>query len=151
MAGTFQFEIVTPERTVFASEVRQVSISTQSGEITILPYHIPIVSVLVSGVLHLVTASGDPQVIATSGGFVEVHGQKVTILADTAERAEEIDEARAEEARERARNAMANRESEEAFASAAAALERELARLHAVRRWKGHNRPGPDHTPNPVQ
>jgi F-type H+-transporting ATPase subunit epsilon len=137
MAGTFQFEIVTPERTVFASEVRQVSISTQSGEITILPYHIPIVSVLVSGVLHLVTASGDPQVIATSGGFVEVHGQKVTILADTAERAEEIDEA--------------NRESEEAFASAAAALERELARLHAVRRWKGHNRPGPDHTPNPVQ
>ncbi len=150
MAGSFQFEIVTPERTVFTSEVRQVSIPTQSGEITILPNHIPIVSVLVPGVLHLVTAQGDPQVIATSGGFVEVHGQKVTILADTAERAEEIDEARAEEARERAKAAMENRQSEESFASAAAALERELARLRAVRRWKGR-RVSDEHTPNPIQ
>lgn len=150
MPSTFHFEITTPERTVFAADATQVSLPTQTGEITVLPHHIPIVSIIVPGVLHIRTASGEDQDLAVSGGFVEVRGMNVTVLADSAERADEIDEAEAEAARQRAQEAMANRKSEAEFTAASAGLERELARLRAVRRWKGR-RAGGDHTPNPIQ
>jgi len=151
MAGTFAFEITTPEKTVFTAQVKQVSLPTQTGEITVLPHHIPIVSIIVPGVLHIRLESGEEQLLAVSGGFVEVQGKKVVVLADSAERADEIDEARAEEARQRAQEAMANRKNDVEFGAATANLERQLARIRAVRRWKGHHRAGADHTPNPIQ
>ncbi len=134
---------------MFKEPARQVTLPTSLGEITILPHHLPLVSLLVPGVLHIVRENGEELVLAVSGGFIEVQGDKVTVLADTAERAEEIDETRAEEARQRAETAMKERKDTEEFTSANASLERHLARLRAVRRWKGR-RHSDAHTPKPL-
>ena len=97
-----QFEIVTPKRVVLKDEILQITLPTRAGEITVLPNHIPLVSSLVPGVVHVKKKNGEDEVISISGGFLEVLKDKVVILADTAERAEEIDLARAEEGRRRA-------------------------------------------------
>ncbi|MFH0853122.1 MAG: F0F1 ATP synthase subunit epsilon [bacterium] len=152
MAKTFQFDITTPERTVFNQAVAQVSLPTSSGEITILPNHIPIVSLLVPGVLRIINPDGVEEILAVSGGFIEVHGSKVTVLADTAERADEIDEARAEAARKKAEQAMKDKTDTVKFTDAASSLERHLARLSAIRRRKQrYHRPKDAHTPSPIQ
>ncbi|MBT4277225.1 F0F1 ATP synthase subunit epsilon [Candidatus Falkowbacteria bacterium] len=130
------FEIVTPEKTVLKDEIDQITIPTQDGQITVLPGHIPLVSVLVPG--EIITKKGKEEVtMAVSGGFVEVLVDKIVILADTAERAEEIDEKRAEEARKRAEE-LRKKKSGDAreFAALSAQIEKELARLKVVRRRK---------------
>ena len=137
-----KFEITTPERTVYEAEVDSVTVPTSTGEITVLPHHIPLVSQLVPGELT-VRQGGEVTHLAVSGGFVEVRqGNEVVILADSAERAEEIDAARAEAARGRAKAAMeANHQDAEKFAEATAGLERSLARLKVAKRarHRGHH------------
>src|SRR3989339_292034 len=96
-----KFKIVTPERTVYEAEIDQVTLPTQDGEITVLAHHIPLISVLQAGEL-VAKKDGEEIAMAVSGGMVEVRKNELTILADTAERAEEIDVKRAEEARARA-------------------------------------------------
>lgn len=133
------FEITTPERIVYRDEIDQVTIPTQDGEITVLPNHIPLVSLLVPGALTI-KKNGEEVFMATSGGFIEVQpGNKVIVLADTAERSEELDMAAIEEAKDRARKVLAEKRNVDdvAFTDAAAGLERELARLKVVRKHKG--------------
>ena len=141
MAGKLFFEITTPERIVFQEEADQVSVPTSTGEITILPEHIALVSELVPGELTLLH-NGEPQHFVVAGGFVEVRdGNRVIILADLAERAEEIDVVRAEEARERARKLMSEeRQDSEGFAEASALLEKSLARLRVANRARHRGR-----------
>src|SRR3989344_2362882 len=86
-----QFEIATPERIVYKEEVDGVTLPTREGEITILPNHIPLVGVLIPGALT-VRKGTDEQYMAVSGGFIEVQpGNRVVVLADTADRAEKPD------------------------------------------------------------
>lgn len=135
---TINFEIVTPERVVLKESILQITVPTRNGEITVLPNHIPLVSSLQPGVIEVKRADGSGEVISTSGGFIEVLKDKVVILADTAERAEEIDIDRAEEARARAeetKKQMASKEKVD-FAGVTAQIEKELARTKAVKRWK---------------
>jgi len=142
---TLHFQIATPERVVFeAPEVTSITLPTKMGEVTILPDHLPIVSSLVPGEVR-VTVGGQQVSMAVSGGFIEVRPGKVVVLADTAERAEEIDEQRAEEARERARKLMQKeRVAEETdFAALTAKLEKELARLKVVRKHRERSSLGP--------
>ena len=130
------FEITTPSRTLLTLEVDSVTIPTRMGEVTILPHHIPLVAILEPGEL-VVRKNGALSYFAVSGGSIEVLPEsRLRILADTAERAEELDEAKIEEARERARLLMEEKihVDDVAYASAAAALNRELARLKVVRR-----------------
>jgi len=130
------FQITTPEREVYRGEVDQATMPTLEGEITVLPNHLPLVSVLVPGEIRLVD-QGDEIAMAVSGGFIEVRpGNNVVVLADTAERAEELDLEKIEEAKRKAEAALAEKRDmdEEAFAEAAAALERELARLKVARK-----------------
>ena len=133
-----KFEIVTPERVVLKEEIVQITLPTKMGEITVLPNHIPLVASLLPGVVHIKKANGEDEVISVSGGFLEVLKDKVVILADTAERAEEIDMTRLEEARKRAAEIKekARRGEEVNFAEVNAAIERELARSKAVKRWR---------------
>lgn len=133
-----KFEIVTPERVVLREEITQITLPTKMGEITVLPNHIPLVSSLMPGVIHIKKKDGQDEVISISGGFLEVLKDKVVILADTAERAEEIDLARAEEGRQRAEDLKKQARSGEKinFAEINASLERELARTKAVKRWR---------------
>ncbi|MFA6171533.1 MAG: ATP synthase F1 subunit epsilon [Patescibacteria group bacterium] len=135
---TIQFEIVTPERELLKEQVIQVTVPTKSGEITVLPNHIPLVSVLVPGVIEVKLANGNYEVMSVSGGFIEVLKDKVVILADTAERAEEIDISRAEEAKQRAEKTRENLErfDQEQFADIAAKISKELARTRAANRWR---------------
>lgn len=133
-----KFEIVTPERVVLKEEITQITLPTKAGEITVLPDHIPLVSSLVPGVIHVKKRNGEDEIISISGGFLEILKDKVVILADTAERAEELDFSRAEEAHRRAAELKEKaRQGEEInFAEVNAAIERELARTKAVKRWR---------------
>lgn len=134
-----QFEITTPERIVYKDEVDQITLPTKEGEITVLPNHIPLVSLLIAGALTI-KKDGQEVYMATSGGFIEVQpGNKVIVLADTAERSEELDIKAIEEAKERARQVLAEKRNidDVTFTDAAAGLERELARLRVARKHRG--------------
>lgn len=136
-----KFSITTPERVVYEDEVDEVTLPTTEGEITVLPHHIPLVTLSRAGVVRVKKGSAE-QYLAVSGGYVEVQpGSKLTILADTAERAEELDIKKIEEAHERARKIMEEKihTDDVAYASAAAALERELARLKVARKHRSHH------------
>lgn len=137
-----RFEIVTPERIVFKEMVKQVSVPTTSGEITILPAHMPLVSNLKSGVVEFVTASGERNIASVSGGFIEVLRNKVVLLADTAERADEIDEAKAERARQKAIKSLKDLRQfdQERYTNISSVIAKELARTKAVNRWKKINK-----------
>jgi len=132
-----KFKIVTPERVVYEDAVDQVTVPTTEGEITVLPNHIPLVSILRPGEL-LIKKGNDEKNIAVSSGFVQVNKNEVIILADTAEHAEEIDEKRAKEGHERARNLMQEMKNSEdvSYVNLSAKLEKELARLKVARKKK---------------
>lgn len=128
--------ITTPERQLVDAQVEQVSVPTALGEITILPHHIPLVAEVVPGELRL-RQNGQDEFFAVAGGFVEVRqGNEVVLLADAAERDDELDILKIEEAEARARKVLAELvvADDQSFAQAAAALERELARLRVARR-----------------
>lgn len=130
-------KIVTPERILFEDRVSQVSVSTTTGQVTILPNHVPLVSVLQAGEIIVKQEGREEDLMSVSGGFLEVLADQVVILADTAEKAAEIDEQRAEEARARAQELMASKVIDaEQFAYFSAQLEKELARLRVARKYK---------------
>lgn len=139
---TIKFEIVTPERVVLKEDILQVTVPTQEGELTVLPKHMPIVANLKPGVIELIKADNTQEVMSVSGGFIEVLRNKVVILADTAERAEELDLVRAEEARERADKIKKETRQDDIknFANITAQLEKELARTRAIKRWRNIRR-----------
>lgn len=131
-----QFKIVTPERVVFEDTVESVSIPTVDGEITVLPHHIPLVTLLQAGELRI--RKGKEEIpLAVSSGVIEVDGKRVVVLADTAERADELEEEKIEKARQQAQKLMQEKRSDtEGFAEASAALEREIARLKVAKRHR---------------
>lgn len=133
-----KFEIVTPERMLMQEMVQQVVAPTKVGEITVLPGHIPLVSSLEAGVIETKNEKGENVVISVSGGFIEVLKEKIVVLADTAERAEELDEKRIEEARKRAEDSKKDIRTfdRERFASINAKMAKELARSKAAKRWR---------------
>jgi F-type H+-transporting ATPase subunit epsilon len=138
-----KFKIVTPEKTVLEEEVYQVTLPVVHGEVTLLPHHVPYIGALNAGEIMLrKTAGGEEISLATSGGFVEFHDDVLTVLADTAERAEEIDLARAEEARKRAEALKKERLTmdDEEYARTAAMIEKEFTRIKVAR--KHHSRRG---------
>lgn len=146
-----QLSIITPERTIWDGQVDQVTLQTTEGEITVLPHHIPLVSALTAGELRM-RRGGEETPMAIAGGFVEVlpagsqvsgvNGQvsttHVAVLADDALRVEEMDVAAIEAAQERARKALEEKRhvDDSSFADAAAALQKELARLRVARKYR---------------
>ncbi len=127
------FELITPDRTLFSQKIYEAILPAKDGQIAILPNHIPLVTILRPGIvsLRLKSTDQDDQLehVVVSGGFAEVTGNRVRILADAAERADEIDELRARQAMERADQLKHQVADEIALADATAALERSLARL----------------------
>lgn len=133
-------KVVTPERIVYEDTVDSVSLMTEMGEITILPNHVPLVSNLRSGEVRL-KKNGEESYLVASTGFLEVRpGNQVVILADTAERVEELELEKIEEAKERARKFLTETRHKDdvAFADAAVHLERELARYRVALKKKKH-------------
>ncbi len=136
-------EIVTGERIVFSEdEVDMVVAPGSDGTLGILPSHAPLITTLASGALRVQKGETE-QTMVIFGGFMEVTPYKVVVLADTAERAEEIDATRAQEARQRAEEALRNRGSELETREAEAALRRATLRLQvSERRQRRHRGPG---------
>jgi len=127
-------EIITGERRLLRQEdVDEVVAPGSLGELGILPNHAPLITVLQPGEL-MVRAEGEESYLALSGGYMEVLGNRVIILADAAEDVDEIDEARAQEAMERAQQRVANRESEAELTQALASLRRAQVRVTVARR-----------------
>jgi F-type H+-transporting ATPase subunit epsilon len=123
-----RLEIVTAERVVYSADVDVVVAPGIEGQLGILPQHAPLMTMLQPGELR-VRQDSEEQSIFVSGGFLEVQSDRVTVLADTAERAEEIDVARAEEARRRAEQRIAMPSTETDHARAQAAMLRSLMRI----------------------
>ena len=131
-------EIITAERQVYSDEVDAVVAPGVEGQLGILPHHAPLMTVLQPGEL-LIRKGGEEAYLAVTGGFMEVLGNKVTVLADAAERSDEIDEQRAQDAIEQAQERIRNRGSDEQLEEALRSLRRAQVRVGIARRRR---RPG---------
>jgi len=138
--ATTRLDIVTAEGVVFSDDVDVVVAPGVEGQLGILPHHAPLMTMLTPGEL-LVRKGGEEFSLVISGGFLEVRPDRIIVLADAAERVEEIDVARAEEAKRRAEELLSRRGPEVDEARAEAALRRSLARLKVVERRR-KRRPG---------
>lgn len=130
---TIRLEIITAERQVFSDDVDIVVAPGTEGQLGILPRHAPLMTALQPGEI-MFRKDGQPTYLAITGGFMEVMGNRVTILADAAEHSDEIDEARAQAAVERARQQLSRRESTLQLQEATVAMRRAQARLTVARR-----------------
>src|SRR5947207_7508368 len=133
MANTLKLEIVTPDAQVYSEDVEMVTLPGVEGEMGIYPQHVPLLTQLVSGELS-VRKDGRDLFLAVGEGFVEITGERVAIMTDMAIRAENIDEAKAEEARRRAEARLAEHLDDEESAMVSAALAHSLAQLKVKRR-----------------
>jgi len=133
MGSTLRLEIVTPDAIVYSDDVDMVTLPAIQGQIGILPQHIPLMTQMVPGEM-IVRKKGHDGFLAVGEGLVEVTGDRVAILTDMAIAAENIDEAKAEEARQRAAARLREKVSAEEIASVNASLARSLAQLHVKRR-----------------
>ncbi|MDP3878958.1 MAG: F0F1 ATP synthase subunit epsilon [Dehalococcoidales bacterium] len=129
--SSIRLDIVTAERSIYSDDVEMVIAPGIEGQLGILPHHTPLMTILQPGELR-VKKSGTEFSLAISGGFLEVRPDRIIVLADAAERAEEIDLARAEEAKRRAQERLAHRTPEVDLAQAEAALRRSLTRLRVA-------------------
>ena len=133
--ATLKLEIVTPEAKIYSEDVDMVTLPGIEGEMGIFPMHVPLMTQLAAGEVS-VRKGGQDYFLAVGEGFVEVTGDHVSILTDMAIKAENIDEAKAEEARRRAEARLSEKIDEEEVASVNAALINSLAQLKVKRRQR---------------
>jgi len=139
--ATFKLEIVTAERIVYSDDVSAVVAWGVKGQLGILPHHAPLMTMLQPGDL-MIRKEKEEEYFAISGGFLEVRPDKTIVLADACERADEINIARAEEAKEKAQETMKTAPLSVEGAAAEAALRRSIARLKAAEKRR-RKPPGP--------
>src|ERR1700687_5232383 len=139
MADTFQLEIVTPEKMVVKDVVEEIQIPGKDGYLGILPGHAPLITELAVGEITYRKA-GQTHYLSVAWGFAEVLPDKVTILAETAERPQEIDVKRAQESKRRAEEALQNGKTEADFTHAEDALKRAETRLEVAGKSKNESR-----------
>ncbi len=138
--ATTRLDVVTAEREVFSDEVDEVIAPGVEGQLGILPHHAPLMTTLLPGEL-LIKKGGEEFYLAITGGFIEARPDRIIVLADAAERVEEIDIARAEEAKRRAEQRLAEGVPGVDTARAEAALRRSLIRLRVAGRRR-RRKPG---------
>ena len=136
MTTTIRCDIVSAEEEIFHGEVTMVVATGEMGELGIAPRHAPLITRLKPGKLVLTLADGEKVDIVVSGGILEVQPQVVTILADTAIRAENIDELAAQKAKDEAERVLANRGEAMEIAEAQAKLAEAMAQLQALERLR---------------
>jgi F-type H+-transporting ATPase subunit epsilon len=133
MAATLKLEVVTPDQVVYSGEVDMVTLPAVEGQMGVLPHHVPLMTEIVPGEM-IVRKDGRATFLAVGGGLVLVTGSSVSIVTDMAVGADSIDEAKAEEARQRAAARLRDKLSDEEVASVNASLARSLAQLKVRRR-----------------
>jgi F-type H+-transporting ATPase subunit epsilon len=136
MATTIRCEIVSAEAEIFHGEATLVVATGEMGELGIAPRHAPLITRLKPGQVRVIAENGDEQFFYVSGGILEVQPQVVTVLADTAIRAKDLDEAAARRAKEQAERALADRTDAVEIAKAQAELAQAIAQLQAIERLR---------------
>lgn len=138
--ATMHCDIVSAEKEIFSGAITMVSLRGSIGELGILPGHAPLLTGILPGPVQLRLENGEEEVFYASGGFLEVQPGMVTILADTAARAEDIDEAAAEEAKEAAERALAEQAADFDFSVAAAKLAEAAAQQRTLEELRKRRR-----------
>ena len=133
MTETLKLEIITPDAIVFSEDVQMVTMPAVDGQIGVFPHHVPLLTQVVPGEM-IVRKDGRESFLAVGEGLVLVTGDRVAIVTDMAVPAERIDEAKAEEARQRAAARLRDKISDEEVATVNASLARSLAQLQVKRR-----------------
>ncbi len=136
MSMTMHCDIVSAERSIFSGRVEMLVAAGSLGDLGIAPGHAPLLTALIPGPVRLIKDGGEEEVFYVSGGFLEVQRGVVTLLTDTALRANDVDEAAAVQAMEEAEKAMANQDSDFEYSAAAAQLAEAAAQLRALRQLK---------------
>jgi len=137
MAMTVHCDVVSAEESIFSGVVELAVFPGESGELGILPAHTPLLTRIKPGTIRLkVPDQGDFELVYVSGSMLEVQPDMITVLADTAIRAHDLDEAKALEAKKRAEEALANRKAEVDYATAEAELAQAIAQLQAIQRLR---------------
>lgn len=134
MAKTMGLNIVSVEETMYSGYVQYLSVTGEQGSLGVYPGHTPLLSGIRPGQIYMVDQEGTKDIYYISGGLVEIQPDVVTILADTVLRAEDIDEAAAEQARDHAKNLMSNKKPQQAdYQEAYAQLQEASARIRALK------------------
>ena len=136
MAITTHLDIVSAENEIFSGIVEMVVATGEMGEIGIIPGHAPLLTVLKPGEIRVTKPGGEEEVYYVSGGMLEVQPYYVTVLADSAERAESLDEAAALAAKAKAEEAMNSKDTEIDYSKAAAELARAVAQIRAIQKLR---------------
>ncbi|KRE83484.1 ATP synthase F0F1 subunit epsilon [Rhodanobacter sp. Soil772] len=136
MTHTIRVDIVSAEAEIFSGDATMVVATGEIGELGITPRHAPLITRLKPGHVDVLLASGERQQFWVSGGMLEVQPQVVTVLADTAARAADLDEASAQRAKKEAEDALANRTDAMEIAEAQAKLVEAMTQLQALERLR---------------
>ncbi len=136
MAMTIHVDIVSAEREIFSGTAEMVFAPAEMGELGITPRHSPLLTRLKPGAVRVRTAGGEEQMFFVSGGMLEVQPHVVTVLADTASRAKDLDEAAALEAKQRAERLLVDRRAELDYAKAEAELAEAVAQLQTIQKYR---------------
>jgi F-type H+-transporting ATPase subunit epsilon len=137
MAHTIHVDVVSAEESIFSGEAEFVALPGEAGELGIYPRHTPLITRIKPGAVRIkVVGQADEEFVFVAGGILEVQPGTVTVLADTAIRGADLDEAKAAEAKKMAEEALVNRESKIDYAKAQAELATAIAQLAAIQRLR---------------
>jgi len=134
--STIRVDVVSAEQSIFSGEAKFVALPGESGELGILRGHTPLITRIRPGSVRIEKADGDEEFVFVAGGYLEVQPDRVTVLADTAIRGHDLDEAKATEAKKRAEEAMQNRDTDFDLALAQSEFAMAAAQLAAIARFR---------------
>jgi F-type H+-transporting ATPase subunit epsilon len=135
--ATLHVDVVSAEEQIFSGEAKFVALPGEGGELGILPQHTPLITRIKPGAVRIELASGGEEFVFVAGGILEVQPGTVTVLADTAIRGKDLDEAKATEAKKQAEEAMKNAKSDIDFAAAQGEFAAMAAQIAAIRKFRG--------------
>ena len=134
--STIHVDVVSAEASIFSGEAKFVALPGESGELGILPKHTPLITRIKPGAVRIEKADGSEEFVFVAGGILEVQQNVVTVLADTAIRGHDLDEAKANEAKQRAEESLRNKDAAIDYAAAQAELASAVAQLAAIRKLR---------------
>ena len=140
MANTIHVDVVSAEEQIFSGEAEFVALPGEAGELGIYPKHTPLITRIRPGAVRIQTAEGGEEFVFVAGGILEVQPNGVTVLADTAIRGSDLDEAKAIEAKKQAEELMLNKESKIDYAKAQAEMAAAIAQLAAIQKLRSKGR-----------
>ena len=140
MANTIQVDVVSAEEQIFSGQAEFVALPGEVGELGIYPKHTPLITRIRPGAVRIQVAGGGEEFVFVAGGILEVQPNGVTVLADTAIRGSDLDEAKALEAKKQAEELMLNKESKIDYAKAQAEMAAAIAQLAAIQKLRSKGR-----------